>query len=100
MPALPQVLKPYQVEGVRWLYEAVHRGGGLLADDPGLGKTLQVITVLEALVHVRQVSRVLIATPANLLSNWDAELRHWLRGTGRELASKLRQTRAGGVGEP
>ena len=45
-----QVLKPHQVEGVEWLFKAIHAGGGILADDPGLGKTLQVITVVEALI--------------------------------------------------
>ena len=78
---LPQALKPYQVEGVRWLYKAIHGGGGLLADDPGLGKTLQVIAVVEAAVRAKQVCRVLVAAPANLLANWDAEFRHWLGGT-------------------
>ena len=47
-PCAAQVLKPHQVEGVRWIFSAIHRGGGIIADDPGLGKTLQVITVLEA----------------------------------------------------
>ena len=61
-----------QVEGVRWLYAAVHGGGGILADEPGLGKTLQVITVLEALVASGYVRRVLIVTPSNLLANWYA----------------------------
>jgi len=84
-PSLWKVLKPHQVEGVGWLFKAVHRGGGLLADDPGLGKTLQVITVLEALVRAEHFRRVLIVTPANLLANWDAEFRHWLGGTPHEL---------------
>ena len=66
------MLQPHQVEGVRWLFGAIDRGGGLLADDPGLGKTLQVITVLEALIRSNLVRRVLIVTPANLLANWNA----------------------------
>ena len=66
------MLKPHQVEGVRWLFAAIHRGGGLLADDPGLGKTLQVITVVEALIRSDVFRRVLIVMPANLLANWDA----------------------------
>ena len=70
--AVSQVLKPHQVEGVRWLFAAIHRGGGLLADDPGLGKTLQVITVVEALIRSDVFCRVLIVMPANLLANWDA----------------------------
>ena len=50
LPVAPQVLKPYQVEGVKWLASAMVRGGGLLTDEPGLGKTLQVIALVEAMV--------------------------------------------------
>ena len=57
---------PHQLDGVRWLFAAFGRGGGLLADEPGLGKTLQVIVLLEALVRTGRVARVLIAAPANL----------------------------------
>mmetsp|Transcript_35753 Transcript_35753/g.93897 ORF Transcript_35753/g.93897 Transcript_35753/m.93897 type:complete len:161 (+) Transcript_35753:35-517(+) len=31
-----KVVKPHQVEGVRWLFGAFGRGGGLLTDEPGL----------------------------------------------------------------
>ena len=41
-PSLLRRLKRHQVHGVRWLFGAWCRGGGILADDPGLGKTLQV----------------------------------------------------------
>ena len=42
---LLQALKPHQVEGVQWLLGAFDRGGGLLTDEPGLGKTLQLIAL-------------------------------------------------------
>ena len=45
--ALADVLRPYQVEGFRWLQTLQAMGfGGILADEMGLGKTLQVITLL------------------------------------------------------
>jgi hypothetical protein len=53
---LPCPLHPPQVEGVRFLYEAVMglRGpgqtGAILADDMGLGKTLQVLALLWTLL--------------------------------------------------
>ena len=61
-----QVLMTHQLSGVRWLFAAFGRGGGLLTDEPGLGKTLQVIVLLEALVRAGRVTRALIAAPANL----------------------------------
>ncbi|MEZ4985686.1 MAG: SNF2-related protein [Saprospiraceae bacterium] len=40
-------LRPYQLEGVRWLAKLHHQQlGGCLADDMGLGKTLQTIAIL------------------------------------------------------
>jgi len=44
-------LRPYQVEGVKWLVQLYRNDlGACLADDMGLGKTLQTITVL---LHAR-----------------------------------------------
>ena len=67
--------KPLQTEGVQWLFGVIAGGGGILADDPGMGKTLQVITLLEALVSAGLARRILVVTPSNLLSNWHAVLR-------------------------
>lgn len=40
-------LRPYQIEGVKWLVQLYRNDlGACLADDMGLGKTLQTITVL------------------------------------------------------
>ncbi len=48
MPAeLEAVLRPYQMEGLKWLFGLYSDGlGGCLADDMGLGKTLQSIGML------------------------------------------------------
>ena len=43
------------------------RYGGILADEPGLSKTLQLIAVLEALLSAGLVCSVLIVTPSNVL---------------------------------
>ena len=45
-------LKPYQVEGLRWLATLFENGlSGILADEMGLGKTIQVIALV---AHVRE----------------------------------------------
>ena len=39
-------LRPHQEDGIRWMFELEHKGtGGLLADDPGLGKTFQALAL-------------------------------------------------------
>lgn len=46
-PKLKATLRPYQLEGARWLVRHHHELlGACLADDMGLGKTLQTIAVL------------------------------------------------------
>ena len=43
------MLREYQREGVRFMWERLGRGaGGILCDDMGLGKTVQVIALLSA----------------------------------------------------
>src|SRR5207237_1024412 len=50
---LRATLRPYQADGVRWLWFMTELGlGACLADDMGLGKTIQVLDLL--LQHKRQ----------------------------------------------
>ena len=46
----------------------------LIADDVGLGKTIEVGMLLAALSHRRDFERVLIVTPAGLTKQWQEEL--------------------------
>lgn len=46
----------------------------LLADDTGLGKTLQAALVIRELLARQRIRRVLILTPASLQSQWQHEL--------------------------
>ena len=76
-PDLPchivQVLREYQVIGVKWLLSLRKNGfGGCLADDMGLGKTLQIIAYLSD--HSFDGTRSLIVVPKTLLENWRREL--------------------------
>jgi len=73
--ALHTALRPYQREGVRWLWLLMKLGlGGCLADDMGLGKTVQVLALLLLLKRHRAIPGPhLLVVPASLLANWKAE---------------------------
>jgi len=66
----------YQVEGYRWLAWMWLRGrGAILADEMGVGKTLQLVA-LTALIHEQKSGArpVLIVVPNNLMLTWAREL--------------------------
>ena len=70
---LPEHLRPYQADGVRWMWKLADlKMGGILADDMGLGKTLQTLTFIE-----KRGGQALVVCPSSLVSNWAAEARKW-----------------------
>ena len=72
---LAKVLRDYQKEGVRWLINlAYYRLSGILADDMGLGKSLEVISLLKS---CRTKNPNLIVAPASLTYNWFNEFNKW-----------------------
>ena len=82
--ALGSILRPYQKEGVGYIWRAAQMGLGVcLADDMGLGKTLQMLTVLTlwkkagALGAEHGAPPALLVLPATLLGNWQAEARRF-----------------------
>ncbi|MEI7703066.1 MAG: DEAD/DEAH box helicase [Deltaproteobacteria bacterium] len=77
--ALLTELRPYQREGVRWLWTLSRLGlGGCLADDMGLGKTIQVLALLLLLKRHRAIPGPhLLVVPASLLANWQAEAKRF-----------------------
>lgn len=65
-------LRPYQMEGVKWLQVQRKNGHGcLLADEMGLGKTIQV---LSHLLCLQTSDRHLIIAPTSLKFNWRNEI--------------------------
>ena len=82
---LNATLRPYQVDGVRWLWFMTRLGlGACLADDMGLGKTIQIIDLLLTLKREepRQCNdnrsqangrTSLLVVPASLVGNWKSE---------------------------
>ncbi|HEB87334.1 MAG TPA: DEAD/DEAH box helicase [Gammaproteobacteria bacterium] len=76
--ALKTHLRPYQKNGVSWLWLLSQLGlGACLADDMGLGKTMQVIALLLVLKKRRGNTPSLLVLPASLLANWKAELERY-----------------------
>ncbi|KAF7563794.1 hypothetical protein G7046_g297 [Stylonectria norvegica] len=107
-------IKEHQIDGVRFMWNQVVLGdsetrqGCLLAHDMGLGKTMQVITFLTALIeaarspdpsvraqipkHLRE-SRTLVICPPGVVDNWIDELLMWvpdnLLGPLRKLSTHM-----------
>ncbi|KAJ3053902.1 DNA-dependent ATPase protein rad54 [Rhizophlyctis rosea] len=91
-PILSKVLRPHQIDGVRFLYNCVTgrtaegAHGCIMADEMGLGKTLQCITLLWTLLRQSPlpgkstIDKAIIACPSSLVKNWANELIKWLGG--------------------
>ena len=78
-PALPNTLqgelRPYQVDGYRWLARLGRWGAGAcLADDMGLGKTVQTLAVLLARAPD---GPALVVAPTSVVANWVDEARRF-----------------------
>ena len=92
-------LQPYQVEAVYRVIAAA-RQRFLIADEVGLGKTIEAGMVLKELEARGRARRVLIVTPAPLTGQWRREMRekfgirlhHYNRDTLFELRNFLSKT--------
>ena len=64
-------LRPYQVDGYRWLARLARWGAGAcLADDMGLGKTVQALALL---LRRAPDGPALVVAPTSVLANWVTE---------------------------
>ena len=78
-PELPSTLqaelRPYQVDGYRWLARLSRWGAGAcLADDMGLGKTVQTLSVL---LDRAPGGPALVVAPTSVVANWVDESRRF-----------------------
>ncbi|XP_072251997.1 transcriptional regulator ATRX isoform X2 [Leuresthes tenuis] len=85
-------LKPHQVDGVQFMWdcccEAVKKieksvgSGCILAHCMGLGKTLQVVTLLHTLLLCEKLNfaTALVVCPLNTVLNWLNEFEKWQQG--------------------
>lgn len=84
-------LKPHQVDGVKFMWDACFEtikesqkgpgSGCILAHCMGLGKTLQVVTLSHTLlINSRRtgIERVLVISPLSTVNNWAREFVHWM----------------------
>ncbi|UII26595.1 SNF2-related protein [Fulvivirga maritima] len=68
-------LRPYQKEGLNWLnFLDDFNFGGCLADDMGLGKSVQIIAFILALKEKQGKKPHLLVVPTTLRFNWRSEI--------------------------
>ena len=76
--ALFDMLMMHQREGVTWLYTCRVTGTGpIVADEMGMGKTIQILGFLSCLKENDELGRVLIVCPATVVEQWVAECHKW-----------------------
>lgn len=72
---LQAVLRPYQHEGLNWLNALDDLNfGGCLADDMGLGKSIQIIAFILSQRHKVARNTNLLVVPSTLIFNWQQEV--------------------------
>ncbi|RXW12818.1 hypothetical protein EST38_g13037 [Candolleomyces aberdarensis] len=107
-PRLSKVLRPHQIEGVKFLYRCTtgmvveNQYGCIMADEMGLGKTLQCIALMWTLLKQSphpgkpSIEKCIIACPSSLVKNWANELVKWL---GKDAITPLAVDGKGGKAE-
>lgn len=106
-PGFEGSLRDYQLKGVQWLISLYQNGlNGILADQMGLGKTIQTIAFL---CHMRSkgvTGPFLVLGPLSTLPNWLSEFERWAphfpavlyHGSKEERAAIRSRTRLVGKG--
>jgi adenine-specific DNA-methyltransferase len=66
---------PHQIDAVVFALQRIPEGGCILADEVGLGKTIEAGLVMAQLL-AEGMSRILLIVPKSLLGQWQMELRN------------------------
>ena len=83
----------HQLEGVLFLWGLFkEKKGGILGDNMGLGRTVQVIATLRGLWDDEKIKTVLIVAPVELIVNWTTEFQR--RAPGIDVYEFHEQTKA------
>ncbi len=81
LSGLKSTLRPYQEQGVNWLWFLYCHGlSGLLCDDMGLGKTHQAMALLAGVVNgdVEKRNKYLVVCPTSVIYHWEELLKKFL----------------------
>ncbi len=71
-------LRPYQEEGLKWLWWLYSNGlGGLLADEMGLGKTHQAMGLMLAVAQTKSRPIFLVVCPKTVIDHWLDKIRNF-----------------------
>jgi SWI/SNF-related matrix-associated actin-dependent regulator of chromatin subfamily A-like protein 1 len=89
---------PFQSAGIQYLEAS--NGNAIIADEQGLGKTIQALAYVHR--NVPKDQKILYIVPANVKYNWVSEISHWLGGAALNDMKILKTARKNGkvvVGE-
>ena len=72
-------MRDYQVRGLNWMISLYENGiNGILADEMGMGKTLQTISLIGYMKHYRNINGPhMVLVPKSTLANWMNEFKKW-----------------------
>ncbi len=88
-PGVEATLYQHQHEGVAWMMERecdpLHAKGGVLADEPGLGKTLQMLSLIAARPGD---APTLVISPKSLVDMWKQQTRAFYPSCGVHILTK------------
>lgn len=80
-------LKKFQREGINEIRMADFNA--ILADSPGLGKTVQALYTIRE--NIAKLCPVLVIAPSSLLINWQREAKEWIPGCRTQIIKTTKQ---------